>query len=101
MKKISLLTFEYIYKGSLRTIYWYWLVYLYIKRVNEYVNSLFTVLGLVKYCLICSQNGAFLVRKSKTDSSEKPKQNLKREKEEKEWLGAGEGKFTIPTQCVH
>ena len=41
------------------------------------------------------------MRKSKTDSSEKPKQNLKREKEEKEWLGAGEGKFTIPTQCVH
>ena len=64
MNKISLLTFEYIYKGSLRTIYWYWLVYLYIKRVNEYVNSLFTVLGLVKYCLICSQNGVFSVRKS-------------------------------------
>jgi len=44
MNKISLLTFEYIYKGSFRTIYWYWLVYLYIERVNEYVNSLFTVL---------------------------------------------------------
>ena len=42
-----------------------------------------------------------LVRKSKTVSNEKPKQNLKREKEEKELLRGGEGKFTIPTRCVH
>jgi len=35
-----------------------------------------------------------LVRKSKTVSSEKPKQNLKGER-----VGGGEGKFTIPTLC--
>lgn len=36
----------------------------------------------------------FLVRISKNVSSEKPKQNLKRER-----VGGGEGKFTIPTLC--
>lgn len=36
----------------------------------------------------------FLVRISKNVSSEKPKQNLKRER-----VGGGEGKFTVPTLC--
>ena len=53
---------------------------------------------------LSSQNSAFFVRERKTISSEKQNKTKLEERERtkyREWLGGGEGKFTIPTRCAH
>ena len=73
--------------------------------MSAFVKSLSTVLWFSQeLSYLSSQNSAFFVRERKIVSSEKQNKTKLEERERtkyREWLGGGEGRFTIPTRRAH